>query len=131
MYCKSGIIILWMGFAIPICQRRYCKSSQSTSLFLPIPILVYQSGADSTEMTVFHGESRTPNICKTISFLERVTVNGVRFSKFLVEGRHSGTNVTPNSFQQFRYDFDMVYLNDNDEEIRRNSKTVTINIKDC
>lgn len=91
----------------------------------------YSSGVVSPEMTVFHGGSRTANISKDLIFVERVTINGVQFSKFLVGGQHTGTNITSNDFQQFRYDFQMVYLDDNSDEVRSDAKAVTINIKDC
>lgn len=91
----------------------------------------YRSGAAPTEMTVFHGGSRTPNISKDITFVDWVTMDGVKFSKFLSSGQHRGTNITSSNFQQFRYDFEMIYLDNNGDEIRSDAKAVTINFKDC
>lgn len=91
----------------------------------------YQSGGQASAMIVFYDGSQTPKINNEFIFVRRTMLGGEEYSKFLIGGQYNGNDMARDNFQQFRYEFDMIYRNDNEEEIHRDPKAVTVNIEDC
>lgn len=91
----------------------------------------FQSGLTTRGMHIFYNGTQTPDIIFDVIFIRKEMLNNLEYSKFLVGGQYDGSDIDKNNFQQFRLDFDMVYLNENGEEIHSDAKAVSIDIQGC
>jgi hypothetical protein len=94
----------------------------------------YQSGMVEREWVIFFDATVTTDIylSGTLQFIEKLEINGVMYSKFLVGGRYDGTDpITRENFQQMRIEFDIAYQDENEEELYSDLRVVTINIDPC
>lgn len=107
----------------------------SFNLFIPSHMDPdFQAGFREREWIIFFGGTMTSDIYTSgsITFIERIEINGVEYSRFSMSGSYDGSSpITKDNFQQMRIDFDIAYLDASGEEYYSAPRAVTINIDGC